>query len=165
MILLDNAVKHSPSGGRVTLTAERASHNGVDSVAIQVADQGPGIQPTEQPRIFERFYRAPGSRSGEGTGLGLAIGRWIAEEHRGSIELASEPGTGATFTVWLPATDSPAQPTPPPAVPTAAQPSAHGEDLSCAAPVGAQFIAPSKDRTPSEGEVPPLPTTADTLSG
>jgi signal transduction histidine kinase len=116
MILLDNAVKHSPSGGRVTLTARRAPHNGVDSVAIQVADQGPGILLAEQARIFERFYRAPGSRSGEGTGLGLAIGRWIAEEHRGSIELASEPGAGATFTVWLPASEPFVEPSPQPAM-------------------------------------------------
>jgi signal transduction histidine kinase len=140
MILLDNAVKHSPTGGRVTLTAERAPHDGVDSVAIRVADQGPGIQPTEQPRIFERFYRAPGSRSGEGTGLGLAIGRWIAEEHRGSIELASEPGAGATFTVWLPASEPPAQPTPPP-------------------------VTPVTSTAPADGAVSPVPTTADTLSG
>jgi signal transduction histidine kinase len=192
MILLDNAVKHSPTGGRVTLTAERAPHNGVDSVAIRVADQGPGIQPTEQARIFERFYRAPGSRSGEGTGLGLAIGRWIAEEHRGSIELASEPGAGATFTVWLPASEPPAQPSSPPATPgSSAAPRlpASGADLPLPAPVAAQFIAPTRDaaRTldaaptrdpaptrdaapttdlaPAEGEVSPVPTTADTLSG
>ena len=55
-------------------------------MAIQVSDDGPGIALAEQERIFERFYRAPGSRSGEGTGLGLAIARWIVEEHQGSID-------------------------------------------------------------------------------
>jgi hypothetical protein len=105
MILLDNAVKHAPAGGRVTLAAERGQHAGADSVAIQVSDTGPGIALEEQARVFERFYRAPGSRSGEGTGLGLAIARWIVEEHQGSIGLASVPGEGATFTVWLPAAE------------------------------------------------------------
>jgi two-component system OmpR family sensor kinase len=143
MILLDNAVKHAPAGGLVTLTAQRASRTphlplpslgegesgsllpslahgggaggggspvGADLVTIQVTDQGPGIVLTEQARIFERFYRAPGSRSGEGTGLGLAIARWIVEEHQGTIEVTSEPGAGATFTVRLPALDEPAVP-------------------------------------------------------
>jgi signal transduction histidine kinase len=107
MILLDNAVKHSPPGGRVTLAADRAERDSRDWVTIRVSDEGLGIPATEQPRIFERFYRAPGARSGEGTGLGLAIGRWIVEEHQGSIELASEPGQGASFTVWLPAVEAP----------------------------------------------------------
>ena len=114
MILLDNAVKHAPPGGRVTLMAERASHGTAESVAIRISDDGPGIAPADQERIFERFYRAPGSRSGEGTGLGLAIARWIVEEHQGSIEVSSAPGQGATFTVWLPVTERPPPPTPPP---------------------------------------------------
>jgi signal transduction histidine kinase len=81
-------------------------------VIVQVIDQGPGIPPDEQARIFERFYRAPGSRSGEGTGLGLAIARWIVEEHQGTIAVTSEPGAGATFTVRLPALRAPQNLTP-----------------------------------------------------
>jgi signal transduction histidine kinase len=107
MILLDNAVKHTPPGGQVHLTAERAAAAGVDGIAVRVADDGPGIALEAQPRIFERFYRAPGSRSGEGTGLGLAIARWIMDEHQGTISVASTPGSGATFTVWLPAIAGP----------------------------------------------------------
>jgi len=114
LILLDNAVKHAPPDGRVMLSAERTGRAGADAVAIHVADDGPGIAPADQERIFERFYRAPGSRSGEGTGLGLAIARWIVEEHRGSIEVVSVPGAGATFTVRLPASEMPPPPAPPP---------------------------------------------------
>jgi len=97
--LLHNAVKFSPNGGAVTVRTRRSD---VDHVELSVTDEGIGVPVAAQPRIFERFYRAPGARSGEGTGLGLAIGRWIVEEHQGSIELASEPGRGATFTVHLP---------------------------------------------------------------
>jgi signal transduction histidine kinase len=107
MILLDNAVKHAAVDGRVTLTAERTWTEHGESVAIHVSDDGPGIAPADQERIFERFYRAPGSRSGEGTGLGLAIARWIVEEHQGTITLRSVPGEGAAFTVWLPAAPAP----------------------------------------------------------
>ena len=71
------------------------------------SDDGPGIDPAEQERIFERFYRAPGSRSGEGTGLGLAIARWIVEEHQGSIEVASMPGAGRHLPVRLPSLEPP----------------------------------------------------------
>jgi signal transduction histidine kinase len=158
MILLDNAVKHSSPGGRVTLAAERAPRGDVDGVAIQVSDQGPGIPAAEQARIFERFYRAPGSRSGEGTGLGLAIGRWIVEEHHGSIGLTSEPGAGATFTVWLPATAPPTEFAP---SPTTSSPT---DRDSPSAPVGAQFIAPvGSDATSTEDDR--IPTTADTSPG
>jgi signal transduction histidine kinase len=107
MILLDNAVTLAPSGGLVTLAASRATTSGGESVGIAVSDDGPGIAPAEQERIFERFYRASGSRSGEGTGLGLAIARWIVEEHQGSLSLVSTPGAGATFTVWLPLIPAP----------------------------------------------------------
>jgi signal transduction histidine kinase len=113
LILLDNAVKHAPPGGRVTLSAERARQESADAIALHVADDGPGIAPADRARIFERFSRAPGSRSGEGVGLGLAIARWIVEEHQGSIEVASAPGAGATFTVRLPASKMPPPPAPP----------------------------------------------------
>jgi signal transduction histidine kinase len=135
MILLDNAVKHSPPGGRVTLAAKRVERDGRASVAIRVSDEGLGIPTAEQPRIFERFYRAPGARSGEGTGLGLAIGRWIVEEHQGSIELASEPGQGATFTVWLPAVEAPEE---------------TGDAAADGTPPATEATADSLDGAPSE---------------
>jgi signal transduction histidine kinase len=91
----------------VTVSAERAERDGVEWIAVHVADTGPGVPLDEQARIFDRFYRGAGSRSGEGTGLGLAIARWIVEEHHGTIELASVPGEGAAFTVWLPAIQAP----------------------------------------------------------
>ena len=105
LILLDNAVKHTPQGGRVTLSAacmEPTTPAGAQTAVVRVSDDGPGIPPAEQERIFERFYRAPGTRSGEGAGLGLAIARWIVEEHQGTITLESVPGSGATFAVQLP---------------------------------------------------------------
>jgi two-component system OmpR family sensor kinase len=111
MILLDNAVKHAPACGHVTLAAERApadGTDGADGIVVRVEDNGPGIALEAQPRIFERFYRAPGSRSGEGTGLGLAIARWIMDEHQGTVSVTSTPDQGATFTVWLPGIAAPA---------------------------------------------------------
>jgi two-component system, OmpR family, sensor kinase len=107
VILLDNALKFTPAGGWVTLAAEKVRRDDADWIAIRVADTGPGIPPTEQARIFDRFYRGAAARSIEGTGLGLAIARWIAEEHHGTIELESTPGKGAVFTVWLPSAPAP----------------------------------------------------------
>jgi len=97
LILLDNAFKYTPPEGTVTLTA--STEDGW--YGIGVADTGPGIAPEELPRIFDRFFQGSARRTG-GTGLGLAIARWIAEEHGGRIEVASRPGQGSTFTVWLP---------------------------------------------------------------
>jgi signal transduction histidine kinase len=113
LILLDNALKHTPEGGRVTVSAEQTPRNNGEWIAVHVADTGPGVPADEQTRVFDRFYRGAGSRSGEGTGLGLAIARWIVEEHHGTIELESVPGQGATFTVWLPASPAPAPAAPP----------------------------------------------------
>jgi two-component system, OmpR family, phosphate regulon sensor histidine kinase PhoR len=98
--LLDNAVKYSKPGGTVFLRAEPAGN----SIRISVADQGIGISPNDLPRIFERFYRADKSRSGEqsGTGLGLSIVKHIAQLHGGSVEAQSEFGKGTTISVLLP---------------------------------------------------------------
>ena len=98
--LLDNAVKYSKPGGTVSLRAELAG----DSVRISVADQGLGISPNDLPRIFERFYRADKSRSGEqsGTGLGLSIVKHIAQLHGGTVEAESVLGKGTTISVVLP---------------------------------------------------------------
>jgi heavy metal sensor kinase len=100
MNLLDNAIRYTPPGGKVTAALEP---NGT-SVHLRVADTGIGMAPEETTRVFERFYRAGESRSREdgGFGLGLAIVKWIAESHQGSVECASKPGAGSVFTVTLP---------------------------------------------------------------
>jgi signal transduction histidine kinase len=98
--LLDNAVRFTPIGGRVTVTA--SPHNG--SIDVAVADTGPGISAEDLSRVFERFYRVDESRSRDdgGTGIGLAIARSVVEAHGGRIWADSEPGRGSTFTFELP---------------------------------------------------------------
>ena len=97
-ILLDNAVKYSPEGGRVTIRIVEED----GSVRVEVADTGIGIPEDQIPHVFERFYRAEEARSTEGLGLGLSIARQIAEDHRGSIEVRSKPGEGSTFIIRIP---------------------------------------------------------------
>jgi signal transduction histidine kinase len=99
--LLDNAIRYTPPGGRVSATIEA---QGPD-VRIRVADTGVGIAPDATGRVFERFYRADKVRNRQqgGFGLGLAIVKWIAESHHGAVDLTSQPGQGSTFTVRLPA--------------------------------------------------------------
>jgi two-component system, OmpR family, sensor kinase len=97
-ILLDNAVKYTPEGGRVTMRIVEED----DSVGVEVTDNGIGISEDQIPHVFERFYRAEGARSPEGLGLGLSIARQIAEDHRGSIEVRSKPGEGSTFIIRIP---------------------------------------------------------------
>lgn len=96
--LLDNAIKFSETGGRVELRVEKAGGR----ARFAVSDAGIGIAPERLPHVFERFYQVDGARSAGGHGLGLSICRWIAEIHGGTIEAASRPGEGATFTVSLP---------------------------------------------------------------
>jgi signal transduction histidine kinase len=104
--LLDNSLRHTAAGGRVTLAATA----GGNDVVLRVADTGEGIPAEHLPRLFERFYRVDKARSRGtgGFGLGLAIARWIAEAHHGSISLTSEVGVGTTVEVRLPrAPDAP----------------------------------------------------------
>ncbi len=100
LILLDNALKYTPTGGSVTLTLERDG----GSALVKVTDTGIGIAAEDLPHVFERFYRADKARAREegGAGLGLAIALWIAEEHRGELTVESDPGNGTTFTLRLP---------------------------------------------------------------
>lgn len=98
MILVDNAIHHSPPGSRVRV----AVRSEATSASLVVEDEGAGIRPEDMPRIFDRFWRAPGAPSG-GTGLGLAIAAWIVRQHRGRIDVANRPEGGARFTVRLPA--------------------------------------------------------------
>jgi two-component system OmpR family sensor kinase len=102
--LLDNAVKFTASGGRVTVSATRADH----TYTVRVSDSGPAVAAQDRSRIFERFYRADRKRHGAanaGAGLGLPIARWIAEAHGGNVELEEPAGTGNTFRVTLRAPD------------------------------------------------------------
>jgi two-component system sensor histidine kinase CiaH len=98
MILVDNAIRHSPTNGRVGV-AVRAEASGASLV---VEDDGPGIRPEDLPHVFERFYRASGAPGG-GTGLGLAIAAWIVDRHGGRIEATNRSEGGARFVVSLPA--------------------------------------------------------------
>lgn len=100
LILLDNAVKYTPTGGQieVRLTSE-------DQFAVaEVRDTGIGIAPEDIPRVFDRFYRADPARTREsgGIGLGLAIGRWIAQAHQGEIQIESGGSQGSVFRVRMP---------------------------------------------------------------
>jgi heavy metal sensor kinase len=99
-ILLDNAVKYTPSNGTIQLTA----HEEQDKVILQVADTGIGIPAEFRPRIFERFFRVDPSRSKNfgGSGLGLAIAATIAQQHSANIIVSANPGGGSVFTVSLP---------------------------------------------------------------
>ncbi len=101
MILLDNAIRHTPSGGRIRV-AVAATPDGQARIAVR--DEGEGIAPEHLPHLFERFYRADGARgrSSGGTGLGLAIAQAICRAHGGEISVTSAPGQGATFLVTLP---------------------------------------------------------------
>lgn len=103
LILIDNAVKYTPSGGSITVSLNR---NGQSAVA-EVSDNGIGIAAQDLPHIFDRFYRADKARSREfgGVGLGLSIARWVAEAHGGSIEVESSAGTGSIFRVRIPLLD------------------------------------------------------------
>lgn len=99
--ILSNAVKYTPSGGHIRLSAFVPAEN---RVRITVEDDGVGIPAADVPRLFERFYRVDKARSraAGGTGLGLAIAKEIVEQHEGKIALASEYGKGTTVTITLP---------------------------------------------------------------
>jgi len=103
--LLTNAITYSPEKTTVALRAEKTVTTDGDKVLrISLQDQGPGIAPEHQQRIFERFYRCDKARSRQdgGTGLGLAIVKHIAGAHNGTIEVHSQVGNGSTFTLSLP---------------------------------------------------------------
>ena len=98
--LMSNALRYTPEGGTITLSAEAAG----ESVLLRVSDTGPGIEPDHLPYIFQRFYRADESRTTNGeSGLGLAIAKSLVEAHGGTITVESTVGQGTTFTVALPA--------------------------------------------------------------
>ena len=102
LLLLDNAVKYTPSGGRIILSVDR----GPAGATVAVSDTGIGIPETALPHVFERFYRVDESRNRDagGTGLGLSIAKWIAERHHASLEAESVVGQGSVFRIRFPLT-------------------------------------------------------------
>lgn len=104
--LLDNAIRHSMP---LTRVAVAVGHDG-DNVTIAVVDQGEGISPAEQQRVFERFYRGDPARARKtgGSGLGLSIVKHVAADHGGEVAVWSKPGAGSTFTMTIPMAQPPA---------------------------------------------------------
>ncbi len=96
--LLDNAIKYTPRGGRIDLQAFQRDHRAV----ITIKDTGSGISPEEVSKIWGRLYRGDQSRSQRGLGLGLSLVKAVIHAHHGRIEVASEPGRGSLFTLYLP---------------------------------------------------------------
>ncbi len=101
--LAANALRHTPDGGRLALSASRRG----DSVVISVRDSGPGVPAEHLPRIFDRFYKVDASRTAgttaTGSGLGLSIVKAIAERHQGTVTASNAPDGGAIFELVLPA--------------------------------------------------------------
>jgi signal transduction histidine kinase len=104
--LLDNAVKYTEAGGRITVVTSDT----LGRIAVAVTDSGIGVPGRDLERIFERFYRVDQARSRDtgGTGLGLAIVRHVAQAHAGEVSVTSVEGQGSTFTIVFPSgEDSP----------------------------------------------------------
>jgi signal transduction histidine kinase len=101
--LIDNAVKYTPRGGSVDVGVR---HTG-DRAGLRIADSGPGIPAGELPRIWDRLFRGDASRTERGLGLGLSLVKAVVEAHGGDVDVTSEEGRGAIFTVYLPLAPTP----------------------------------------------------------
>ncbi|MBL8470084.1 MAG: CHASE domain-containing protein [Methyloversatilis discipulorum] len=104
--IITNAFKYSPDGGEVRLSVTEVTRNSRLMAGIHVSDEGIGMTPEQQARIFERFYRADPSGNIPGTGLGMSLVKEIMDLHGGEIEIVSAPGAGTTVTLWLPVMDT-----------------------------------------------------------
>jgi signal transduction histidine kinase len=102
--LIDNALKYTPPGGRVSVSTQVEA----GGVSLSVSDTGPGVPPPERAAIWRRLYRGDASRSQRGLGLGLSLVRAIVEAHGGSVSVSGAPGGGACFTLRLPGLPAPA---------------------------------------------------------
>jgi signal transduction histidine kinase len=100
MNLLDNALKFTPEGRRVSVTVESSG----EGARLEVEDEGAGVPPQDRPYVFDRFFRGQGVRNAGSAagGLGLSLVRWVAESHGGAVRLVETGGSGATFEVVLP---------------------------------------------------------------
>jgi signal transduction histidine kinase len=95
LILIENALRHTPASGRITV----ATSTSPDSIVLTVQDTGEGIAADSLPHVFERFYSGNSASNGAGTGLGLSIAQAIAEAHGSGIEVESAHGRGARFSI------------------------------------------------------------------
>ena len=107
-ILVDNSIKYTPAGGKITLSA--TAGDGLARLSVQ--DEGQGIDPESLPHIFDRFFRTDQSRARQtgGTGLGLAIAKWIVDRHGGWFEVRSWEQVGTRMTIVLPMAAADGQP-------------------------------------------------------
>ena len=101
-VFLENSLKYTPEGGHIRVSSVETADG--SRVMVTIADDGIGIAPEHQPRIFDRFYRVDSSRTKEtgGSGLGLSIARWIADRHDIRISLQSAVNKGTTITLMIP---------------------------------------------------------------
>ena len=95
--LLENAIRHTPAGTPIDISARKEDK----FIAIEVADRGPGLPPDDLNRLFEKFYQAVNSKNRTGAGLGLAICRGIVQLHGGTIEANNRPDGGAVFPIYV----------------------------------------------------------------
>jgi two-component system sensor histidine kinase VicK len=104
MNIVSNAIKYTPDGGKIDISAGRTGRE----IWVRVQDNGIGIPEKDLPRLFERFYRVDKARSREsgGTGLGLSIAHEILDRHKGRMEFESQYGEGTTVTVTVPEADA-----------------------------------------------------------
>jgi CheY-like chemotaxis protein len=101
---VSNAIKYTPKNGRVDVTVRFELNDGKDGFYFEVRDNGPGVNPEDEKRIFDRYYRSPsgGNGAGGGTGIGLALVRELVRLYGGTVHLSSQVGEGSAFSVWLP---------------------------------------------------------------
>jgi signal transduction histidine kinase len=112
--ILGNAVKYSPAGGAITVSAGTRTVEGKVFASLAITDHGIGMTPHQAARVGERFFRVDTSGNIPGTGLGMAIVKEIVELLGGKIHVASAVGTGTSVTLWLPAAGTAAQHDTPP---------------------------------------------------